>query len=133
MSLLSKLARALRGANDEPAPPLPQAVPCEGSLRDERNLIGSDGVLVTEVMLQIAAARAYREWLLYTREGHEPPPIEVLLDDELTALHRVVNAMFACRERRREIDKMTPDEQRAAQQELRDYIARHGMGGGRLQ
>jgi len=131
--ILAKIARAFRHSDDDTVPPLPQQVPCEGSLRDESNLITSDGVLVTEVMLQIAAARAYREWLVLTRDGHPVPPIETLLDQELTALHRIVNAMFACRARRIEIEQMTPEQQLAAQLELHDYIRKNGMGGGRLQ
>lgn len=131
---MSKLARLLLWRDDDDAmPPLPRAVPCAGSLTDERNLIAADGTLVVDVMLAIAASRACREHILHTREGHPPPSIEKLLSQQLDQLKHTVDAMFACRARRLEIEQMPADEQHAAALQLRAYIERNGMGGGRQQ
>jgi hypothetical protein len=116
---------------DDPPQAPPAIQPSQAGLPPplhEGALLGADGCVVIEVMLQIAAIRARQEIEACLRAGQPMPDVSQLFGAEMSRLTTVVEAMIECRRRRLEIEQLPPASRAAMAGELKAYIEQHGLG-----
>lgn len=117
-----------------PAPVAPPAGPQppaggEPSLHYEGDIVTDDLGIDIVKLASIAAHRAGLEYDRYVAAGMQPPKFTELYDDEAQRLRKMAAVMIECRQLRRELDKLPPEQRFQRQRDLQEYIRKYGLGG----